>query len=79
MMVLKWKRELVLDYYKKGMRPNDILKAAKSVNINNSMVSSEEEEVGGKEKIKFSLPSSSPARQLHGSDIKFRKFKIDKI
>ena len=43
------------------------------------MVSSEEEEVGEKEKIKFSLPSSSPARQLHGSDIKFRKFKIDKI
>lgn len=41
------------------------------------MVLSEKEEVG--EKIKFSLPSSSPARQLHGSDIKFRKFKIDKI
>ena len=34
-------------------------------------------ETGGREnKI---LPSTSPARQLHGSDIKFRKFKIDKI
>ena len=58
-------------------RKKNACQKAKSVNINNSMVSSEEEEVG--EKIKFSLPSSSPARQLHGSDIKFRKFKIDKI
>ena len=76
---------IILNQKRKKTCPNQSIfflnacQKAKSVNINNSMVSSEEEEVGGKEKIKFSLPSSSPARQLHGSDIKFRKFKIDKI
>ena len=37
-MSVKWKRELVLDYHKKGMHPNEIFKAAKSVNLNRMFI-----------------------------------------
>ena len=72
---------IILNQKRKKTCPNQSIfflnacQKAKSVNINNSMVPGER-----REKIKCSLPSASPAtRQLHGSDIKFRKFKIDKI